>query len=286
MVAPAIPLIYWGIGILLAGGAAITARRIQEEEIGRVELPDSITELLEGRPQPEPEEDPEQPKPFPPPFDYDTETRTRRRCEDDPEQDCNICKALTEGGSTLPRHTFAAGTVRRPSPRGRGALYQHYIVGWLHFEATADDDDKLEIQIEEWNWRTGVQESWDGLIFSECKLLECKLGYLDFIHPDYRGRRAGYQNSPGPWLPTLETTFGPQLIRQWAAVAPDKDEVRLEWVFSDQEVMWQFVALRTALALHEVDNRYAPFHLLPSGTTVLRGRFQNGDDGYGYWEDV
>ena len=165
-------------------------------------------------------------------------------------------------------------------------MYQHYIVGWLHFEATADDDDKLEIQIEEWNWRTGVQESWDGLIFSECKLLECKLGYLDFIHPDYRGRRAGYQNSPGPWLPTLETTFGPQLIRQWAAVAPDKDEVRLEWVFSDQEVMWQFVALRTALALHEVDNRYAPFHLLPSGTAVLRGRFQNGDDGYGYWEDV
>ncbi len=60
----------------------------------------------------------------------------------------------------------------------------------------------------------------------------------------------------------------------------------MERVFSDNEVMWQFIAIRTKLRLHEVDNRFAPFHLLPSGTTVLRGRFQGGDDGYGYWEDV
>lgn len=32
MVAPVIPLIYWGMGILLAGGATVALRNLQEEE--------------------------------------------------------------------------------------------------------------------------------------------------------------------------------------------------------------------------------------------------------------
>ena len=285
MVAPAIPIAYWGIGILLAGGAAVTARRIQEEEIGRVELPDSIAELFENEPQPEPEEDPEQPRPFPPPYDYETETRTRERCEDDPEQDCDICKALTEGSSTLPRHTFAGGTVRRPSPRARGSLYQHYVVGWLHFEATADTDDNLQIQIEEWNWKLGVQQSWDGLVFSECKLLECKLGYMDYLDPDLPDYDV--VNPRKPFLGTLETQFKDQMAAQYSAMKPDWPEVSLPWVFSDREVMWQFVALRDAMKMSEIDNKHVRFHLAPSGTQFVREQFSDGSgNDYGYWEDV
>ncbi|MBU3033115.1 Tox-REase-5 domain-containing protein [Tritonibacter mobilis] len=285
MVAPAIPLVYWGIGILLAGGAAVTARRIQEEEIGRVELPDSIAELFENEPQPDPEEDPEQPRPFPPPFDYETETRTRKRCEDDPEQDCDICKALTEGSSTLPRHTFAGGTVRRPSPRARGALYQHYVVGWLHFEASADEDNNLEIQIEEWNWKLGVQQSWDGLVFSECRLLECKLGYRDYLNPSAPHYRT--VNPQKPFLGTLAQQFTLQLRTQHSAIMPDWPQVSLDWVFSDQEVMWQFIALRDAGGMTQVGNRYVPFHLAPSGTDFVREQFSDGSaTDYGYWEDV
>ncbi|MCG7625697.1 Tox-REase-5 domain-containing protein [Epibacterium sp. Ofav1-8] len=285
MVAPAIPIAYWGIGILLAGGAAVTARRIQEEEIGRVELPDSIADLFENEPQPEPEEDPDQPRPFAPPFDYETETRTRERCEDDPEQDCNICKALTEGRSTLPSHMFAGGTVRRPSPRARGSLYQHYVVGWLHFEATADTDDNLQIQIEEWNWKLGVQQSWDGLVFSECKLLECKLGYVDFLNPDEPDYAVS--NPAKRFLGTLKDSFQTQLMAQYEAMITDWPEVSLDWIFSDQEVMWQFVDMTTDMGMTEIGSRHVPFHLAPSGTEFVREQFSDGSgDDYGYWEDM
>lgn len=291
MVAPAIPLIYWGIGILIAGGAAIAARRTIDEEleIGKIELPESITDLLDPQPQPEerePEPEPQKPKnPYPrPPYDYDTETRARRRCQEDPEQDCELCKVLSEGQSTLPRHTFAAGTVQRPSPRARGSLYQHYVVGWFHYEASEDGEGNLEVQIEEWNWRLGVVQSWDGLVYTECKLLECKLGYLDFL--DENDPNYAVENPKKRFLGKLEDQFMGQLGMQYAAMRPDWPDVSLEWVFSDEEVMWQFVALRTALSMNEVGNKHVPFHLSPSGTNYVREQYSDGsEDEYGYWED-
>ena len=285
MVAPAIPLIYWGIGILLAGGAVITARRIQEEEIGRVELPDTIQDLLDPQPQPEPEPERDPPpRPFPPPFDRDVEERTRERCEDDPEGDCDICKALTEGRTTLPQHLFQAGTVDRPSPRARGALYQHHVINWLFFKADADSNRNLTVQIEEWNWKLGAAQSWDGLVFSECKLLECKLGYFDFLDPndpDY-----SMPNPRKPFLGSLERAFSRQLDAQYNAFVGDFPEVSLDWVFSDNEVMWQFLAMTTAQGKFEVGNRHVPFHLAPSGTQFVRDLYSDTpEDAYGHWED-
>ena len=61
----------------------------------------------------------------------------------------------------------------------------------------------------------------------------------------------------------------------------------LDWIFSDQEVMWQFVALRSAVGITEVGNRHVPFHLAPSGTDFVWEQFSDGSgDDYGYWEDV
>ena len=284
MVAPAIPLIYWGIGILLAGGAAVTARRIQDEDLGRLELPASIQELMDRQPQPEPEPERAPPRPLPPPFDAEVERRARERCEDDPEGDCQMCKALSEGSSTYPQHMFQGGTVERPSPRARGALYQHHVIGWKRFVAR-ESGGALTVEIEEWNWKLGVAQSWDGLVFSECKLLECKLGYRDFLDPsdpDYTR-----PNPRKPFLGTLQRAFGKQLQAQYGAMIGDWPDVSLEWVFSDQEVMWQFVAMTTDLGLFEVGNRHAPFHLAPSGTEFVNELYADGtEDTYGYWEDV
>ena len=41
----AIPLVYWGYAILFAGGAT-TLALVDEQEIGKVELPDSIDRLF------------------------------------------------------------------------------------------------------------------------------------------------------------------------------------------------------------------------------------------------
>ncbi len=281
MVAPAIPLIYWGIGILLAGGAAITARRIlEEEEIGRIELPDILTRNSDPEPEPEPER--EQPKPFPPPFDYDTETRAKERCEDNPEQDCEMCKPAQEGSPFI--RSFAGGTVQKPSPAARGALYQHHVVGWFVFQASADDENKLTVGIQEWNWKLGRLQSWDGLVFSQCRLLECKLGYRDFLDqnaPNYRLR-----NPRKPFLGTLQNAFRPQLFAQYAAMMTEWPRATLEWVFSDDEVNWQFVAMCRDRSYWEVKNRHVPYHLAPSGTEFVRELYADGsEDTYGYWED-
>jgi len=285
MVAPAIPLIYWGYAILFAGGATIAARRIlDEDDIGRIELPESIAEALEGRPQrqalPKPERD--HPIPFPVPYDEGTEKRAKKRCEDDPEQDCMMCKALSEGSSVT--HRFDGGEVHKPSPKARGSLYQHFVVPWFLFVAE-EVEGNLQIEIEEWNWKLGEKQSWDGLVFSECKLLECKLGYRDFIHPDFVGKANGFTKEPGPWLPSLEEEWTDQLTAQRYAVLPDFPEVQLQWVFSDSEVMWQFVNLRQYLEFHEVDNLHVPYHLAPDGTKFLRARFSGEIDKYGYWRD-
>ncbi len=284
MVAPAIPLIYWGIAILVAGGAAITARKLQEEEIGKVELPDSISDLFKPKPEPEPEpEEDYRPPPMPPPFDPDTETRTRRRCEDDPEQDCDFCKPAVEGRSTLPMHMFQAGTVRNPSPRARGALYQHYVAPWHKFVAT-EEGGRLVVQIEEWNWRRGNDGSWDALVFSECKLLDCKLGYRDYLDdagPDYKK-----VNPIKPFLGTLQDAFQGQLLAQYAAFISDWPAVSLDWIFSDSEVRWQFIALKTVLGLHQIDARHVPFSYAPDGTQFVRELYSGSSpDTYGYWED-
>ncbi|MCU0910247.1 MAG: hypothetical protein MUE98_02535 [Rhodobacteraceae bacterium] len=284
MVAPAIPLIYWGIGILLAGGAYATARRIQEEETGRVELPDSIRRLLD--PEPEPEREPElqrRPPPIPPPYHREREVEARRRCEDDPEQDCEMCKPLKEGRSTLPRHRFQGGPVRKPSPRARSALYQHFVAGWHHFEAAEDDAGNLDVRIEEWNWRRGDEGSWDALVYSECKLLECKLGYRDFLNEEEP--RYDRVNSKKRFLGTLQEAFEDQLTAQHTASRSEWPHVALEWIFSDRAVMWQFVALRTALGFNEVGNRYVPYHLAPDGTTFVGELYSDGAEDYGYWED-
>jgi len=193
-----------------------------------------------------------------------------------------MCKALSEGSPVM--HSFAGGEVRRPSPKARGSLYQHYVVPWFLFLAE-EVDEKLQIQIEEWNWKLGSQQSWDGLVFSECKLLECKLGYRDFIHPDFVGTSEGYTHSPGPWLPPLEEEWGPQLIAQRTAILPNFPEVSLEWVFSDYEVMWQFVNICQNLQFYEVRNRHVPYHLAPNGTKFLRERFSDEIEKYGYWKD-
>ncbi len=295
MVAPAIPLIYWAIGILAAGGATVALRNLQEEEKlskGRIDLP----KALSGGSDPDPEMEPElENKPPNRPGDAQqrvalevmiaTETRQKEECDDAEQQDCPYCKPAVEGKPVW--QSFDGGPVRKASPKARGSLYQHHVVPWFGY-VSDNVDGRLTISIEEWEWRRGRTASWDGLDYAQCKLYECKLGYRDFLDEDLIGKRIAYQrrNPKKPWLGTLEDAFKKQMISQHAAFRPEWPKVMLEWVFSDQEVMWQFVEMRDTLGLSEIDNRHEPFDKAPNGTDFVRELYASGEEDYGYWEDV
>lgn len=290
MVAPAIPLIYWGLGILAAGGATIAARNLAEEERlrrGRIDLPD----ILSGSPQPEPESG-QQPSNRPNNSALRkametmiaSETQLKERCDDTEQQDCPYCKPAVEGKSVW--HRFEAGPVRKPSPRARGSLYQHYAVPWFGYQAD-EAAGQLTVSVEEWEWRRGREGSWDGLDHSQCRLYECKLGYRDFLDESKLDRENSYRlrNPKKPWLGSIERAFMAQLTAQYMTFHPEWPKVTLEWVFSDQEVMWQFVKMRDRSGLSEIDNRHTPYDLAPSGTEFVRELYAPGEEDYGYWED-
>lgn len=293
MVAPAIPLIYWGLGILAAGGATIAARNLAEEERlrrGRIDLPD----ILSGGPQPEPEPDQTPPKrPNNSALRKAMETmiaseaKLKERCDDTEQQDCPYCKPAVEGKSVW--HRFEAGPVRKPSPRARGSLYQHYVVPWFGYQAD-ETAGQLTVNVEEWEWRRGREGSWDGLDHSQCRLYECKLGYRDFLDENKLDLDESY-TFPNPrkrWLGSLATAFEgekKQMTKQYRAFIDEWPKVTLEWVFSDEEVMWQFAKMRDDYQYYEIDNRHAPYDLAPSGTEFVRELYASGEEDYGYWED-
>ena len=290
MVAPAVALIYWGMGILLAGGATIAARDLAKEERlrrGRIDLPD----ILSGGPQPDPE--PEQPPRNRPNNSalrtamevmIASETKQKERCDDTEQQDCPYCKPAVEGERVW--HRFAGGPVRKPTPKARGSLYQHYVVPWFGYRSD-ETAGQLAVEVEEWEWRRGREGSWDGLDHSQCRLYECKLGYRDFLDENTLDMPGSYTN-PNPkkfWLGSLEEAFKDQLVAQYATFRPEWPKVALEWVFSDQEVMWQFVKMRDNYEYYEIDNRHVPYDLAPSGTEFVRELYASGEEDYGYWED-
>lgn len=290
MVAPVIPLIYWGMGILLAGGATVAFRNLQEEERlrrGRIDLPDVMT----GGPEPQPE--PEQTPPKRPNNSalrtametmIASETKQKENCDDTEQQDCPYCKPAVEGKAVW-QH-FDGGPVRKPTPKARGSLYQHYVVPWLGYRSD-DVAGRLAIELEEWEWRRGRAAAWDGLDYAQCKLYECKLGYRDFLDENLIGENKAYAelNSKKPWLGTLEKAFEKQIASQYAAFRPEWPQTSLEWVFSDDEVMWQFVEMRNVMGMNEIGNKHVPFDKAPSGTTFVRELYASGEEDYGYWED-
>lgn len=290
MVAPVIPLIYWGMGILLAGGATVALRNLQEEEKlrrGQIDLPD----IMSGGPEPEPE--PEQTPPKRPNNSQlragmeamiASETRQKENCDDTEQQDCPYCKPAVEGKSVW-QH-FDGGPVRKATPKARGSLYQHYVVPWFGYRSD-DTSGRLAIEIEEWEWRRGRTGTWDGLDHAQCKLYECKLGYRDFLDDDLIGKNDAYKrgNQNKPWLGTLEDAFKNQMMSQYTAFRPEWPQTSLDWVFSDDEVMWQFVEMRNVMKMNEIGNKHIAFDKAPSGTQFVRELYASGEEDYGYWED-
>lgn len=293
MVAPVIPLIYWGIGILLAGGATVALRNLQEEEEllrGKIDLPD----IMSGGPEPEPEPDqtpPKRPSNSALRSAMETmiasETKQKEYCDDTEQQDCPYCKPAVEGKSVWQR--FEAGPVSKPTPKGRGSLYQHYVVPWFGYQAE-ESGGRLTVNVEEWEWRRGRAAAWDGLDHAQCRLYECKLGYRDFLDENKLDEALSYRNKNPrkPWLDSLYYAFegeNKQLSSQYSTFIGEWPQTTLEWVFSDQEVMWQFVKMRGDMKMNQIDNRHVPYDLAPSGTQFVRELYSSGEEDYGYWED-
>ncbi len=285
----AIPLVYWGYAILFAGGAT-TLALVDEQEIGKVELPDSIDRLFNRQVEPELEPDNQQPQR---PNNtalraamvtmIATETRLKRRCDDKEQQDCRYCKPAVDGSAAWDR--FDGGPVTKPSPKARGSLYQHYVVPWFQY-ITEDRDGKLYIQLEEWSWRRNG--NWDGLDHKECKLYECKLGYRDFLDENKIGSNGAYTevNPKKPFLGTLQKAFEDQMRSQHEAIIPEWPYVALHWIFSDEEVMFQFVEMRKEMKLSAIGSKYIPAPFSPSGTQYVSELYASGEEDYGYWEDT
>lgn len=213
-----------------------------------------------------------------------SETKQKENCDDTEQQDCPYCKPAVEGKAVW-QH-FDGGPVRKPTPKARGSLYQHYVVPWLGYRSD-EVAGRLAIELEEWEWRRGRAAAWDGLDYAQCKLYECKLGYRDFLDENLIGENRAYAelNSKKPWLGTLEKAFEKQMESQYAAFRPEWPQTSLEWVFSDDEVMWQFVEMRNVLGMNEIGNKHVPFDKAPSGTTFVRELYASGEEDYGYWED-
>ena len=281
-----IPLVYWGIGLLLAGGTAVAFQEYNDEDLdlGRIDLDD----LLGGRdPEPEQEFDP---------LRYivvaeamrqlvQTQTRARERLDEDDCDDCQRCKPYDEGNDVI--RSFSAGTVRRPSPGGLGAYYQHFIVPWFALTATRGANDSLFIDLGEWEWRRGVEGSWDGLRFTDCALMEVKLGYRDFLDESQMYESAVYDrpNPLKPFLGSLGNKFLGQLNAQIALVRAAGLPANLEWLFSDDQVLWQFAYMCRDYAHFDVNYEHRPFAMAPSGTQFVRELYSGDDQLYGYWED-
>ncbi|MEM6277615.1 MAG: hypothetical protein AAF714_11780 [Pseudomonadota bacterium] len=289
--------IAWGIAILIAGGASIAALqqyRDEEIELGRIELPD----VLSGNPDPDEEPEPEEIRPRRPSNPalrqameqmIQTQRRMRERCDSEENEDCPYCKPAVDGKPTSPWHQFQGGPVRKPSPRARGALYQHHVVPWFGFGST-DTGGQLTVAIEEWEWKRGRSGSWDGLHHGLCKLIECKLGYRDFMDESLltaggEGQLHTRRNPRKPWLPPLMENWSGQINAQHAAFDPDWPIVSLEWVFSDSDVMTAFLFILRDLGIFNIDPRHAPYELSPTGTLYVRELYASGDEDYGYWED-
>ena len=289
----AIPLIYWGLGILLAGGATISYKKYSdaedEQRRGRIDLPD----FLKGRkadPEPEPELKPNNKRPGNAELRMalealvQTEKKIRDECDDSEEQECPFCKPAVEGSRI--QHSFQAGTVRKPTPKARGSLYQHYILPWFGFEAD-ETDGMLRVKIEEWVWRRPPEASWDGMDHAQCLLYEVKLGYRDFIDESLvgTGDAYAYPNPAKPFLGSLERKILAQTQEQYSVVSPEMPKVRLLWVFSDHEVMWQFAFMCRDKGMVEIEYKHAPYHLAPDGTLFVGELYRSGEQDYGYWED-
>lgn len=294
MVAPVIPLIYWGMGILLAGGATVALRNLQEEEKlrrGQIDLPAPFAD--DQMPEMEPDNDnrsPQRPNNSQLRAGMEamiaSETKRREDCDDTEQQDCPYCKPAVEGMSVW--DNFDGGPVRKPYPKARGSLYQHYVVPWFQYIATETNGD-LYIQLEEWSWRRNG--NWDGLDHTDCKLYECKLGYYDFLDESRLNHRDSYtfSNPQKPWLGNLYDAFEGrkgQLSSQYNAFSDEWPHTTLQWVFSDYEVMWQFTKMRDRIGMTKIDNRHIPYDLAPSGTQFVREMYASGDEDYGYWEDT
>lgn len=224
-----------------------------------------------------------------------TQRRLRDQCDDEDEEACPYCKPAVDGHATTPWHIFQAGPVRKPMPKARGALYQHYVIPWFGFFAE-ETNDELTVHIEEWEWKRGRAASWDGLHYADCKLIECKLGYRDFmdealVRPRALGEAAPVQrahltrNSAKPWLPSLMEEWEQQITQQHAAFDPDWPTVSLEWVFSASDVMTQFLFICRDLEIFNIDPRHVPCELAPTGTKFVRELYASGEEDYGYWED-
>ncbi|RLJ51698.1 hypothetical protein BCF46_1913 [Litoreibacter meonggei] len=295
--------IAWGIAILAAAGAsALALQRYREEELelGRIELPD----YLQGNQDPDP--DPER---TPPRLSRPTNTalrqaleqmvrtqrRIRDRCDDEEQEDCPYCKPAVDGRATSPWHIFQAGPVRKPSPRARGALYQHYVIPWFGFNAV-ESGDQLTVHIEEWEWKRGRAGSWDGLHHAMCKLIECKLGYRDWLDETLIVPRAFGDPAPAqrphlsgnprkPWLSSLMDEWQGQITEQHAAFDPDWPVVTLEWTFSDSNVLTAFLMILGDMGIYNIQTKHVPYSLAPTGTTFIRELYASGEEDYGYWED-
>lgn len=224
-----------------------------------------------------------------------TQRRIRDRCDDEAEEDCPYCKPAVDGQSTNPWQIFQAGPVRKPSPRARGALNQHYVIPWFGFHAE-ETGDQLTVHIEEWEWKRGRAGSWDGLHHAECKLIECKLGFRDFINEDLLCPVALGDPMPivgphlsgnpkKPWLPSLYDAWENPILAQHAAFNPDWPIVSLEWTFSDDDVRYCFSLILGDLDIFNIEARHVPYELAPTGTTFVRELYASGKEDYGYWED-
>lgn len=282
--------IYWGIGLLVAGGASIVAlQQYQDDDLdlGRIDLDDLLGRNQD--PDPEPERDPlssliriEALRQL-----VEAQISARERLDDEDCEDCLKCKPYDEGNDVS--HNFGAGTVSNPSPRGRGALFQHYVVPWFPLRARDEGGGALRVDIGEWEWRLGRMQSWDGLDFLACKLIEVKLGYRDFLDETKIGRNNAHTliSPKKPFLGTLHDAFIDQLMTQVATVRSAQPSLAiLEWVFSDNEVNWQFVALCGNYGYTDVRNRVQPFPLAPNGTKFVRELYTDGPELFGYWEDT
>ena len=295
--------IAWGIAILVAAGASTVAlQRYREEELelGRIELP----EALRGNRDPDPEPQrtpPRAPRPTNTALRemlnqmVQTQRRVRDRCDDEEGEDCPYCKPAVDGRPISPWHIFQAGPVRKPSPRARGALYQHYVIPWFGFYAE-ETNDQLTVHIEEWEWKRGRAGSWDGLHYAQCKLIECKLGYRDFVDESLLRAAAMGEAAPGqlphtspnpakPWLPPLSEEWSGQIAAQHAAFDPDWPVVTLEWTFSDNDVLYCFLLILSDMGIFNIEPRHVPYDLAPTGTNFVRELYASGEEDYGYWED-
>lgn len=249
-------LIVTGVGIAATSVAALMAHH-NALDFRRMPVGDPITEedirreierIRKGNQQQQ--DHPRQPQPQPerrPPLprirlDRDTETesettvrqRARRRCHEE-EGNCPSCPPAEDG--TVIMHSFQAGTIERPSYRAIGSVYQHHIVPWYHFSATVSSfsgDERLHLSIEELQWKGGRQESWDGLDYLACELIECKFGYGRKVDPEILLEEPGAAaTTPRPNArpdETLDRAFGRQLRAQGAKVKEEQDAGRLVWL--------------------------------------------------------